>query len=110
MCIRDRGKAPVKLTAQDGQTIYMNTCSTCHDNGNLKAPVISDKSEWTLRLEQRGFLGLTNAVIQPSYYKTLSTDCAAKRGACPDCDDAEIMAAIKYILQESGVKGNFDLW
>ena len=107
---REMGPPPIAMTAKDGQEIYQDTCSVCHDSGKLNAPVITETDQWSTRLKERGFLGLTLAVVQPDYYKRRVTDCAAKRGACLQCDDADIMAAVKYILMEAGVNGNFDLW
>ena len=96
------------MTLEDGKRVYDETCG-CHDAGQMNAPQIGKTEFWQERLDEDGFLSL-RGVLQPPYYQRQPGDCAASRGACQTCDDAEIMAALKYMLSESQVRGDYNLW
>lgn len=91
------------LTIADGKRIYQEkTCHLCHDSGSQGAPVLGDKKAWADRIAQNidvlyrhSFEGFHN--MPP-------------RGACTSCSDAEIIAAIKYMVQQSKQGGDYALW
>jgi len=97
--------APVKiLTAEDGKNIYNTNCAICHANGYKNAPIPGNKKAW-------------QPIIDQGFVETYSNVITGKKGhiphgACPTCSDAEIIAAMKYMLQQSTTSKstNFRLW
>jgi len=96
---------PVKqLTVQDGEKIYNKYCSVCHaPNSNyLNTPKLGDKDAWK-PLIKKG--------VDVLYVNTIHGigDMPAK-GACRSCSDAQIKAALLYMLEKSKTSGNYTLW
>jgi len=93
---------PVDLTSiAHGKEVYTQVCSICHDKGNLGAPKLGDKAAWT-PLMQEGMDVLVAHAIDG--YKG-----HPPKGACYHCTDADIIAAVKYMAQQSGT-GDYKLW
>lgn len=93
---------PKKLTLDDGKRIYQQVCSICHAQGKLGAPVLGDKAVWAPRLQQNMDI-LFKHVIQG--YNAMPV-----KGACNACSHAEIIAAAKYMVEESKSEGDYKLW
>ena len=70
--------------------IYRMYCATCHDAGIGGAPRISEQTDWPARLA-RGRELLYQHALQG--FNTMPA-----RGACPNCTDGEIRAAVDYML------------
>ncbi len=80
------------LSAQaDGQTVYEGSCKACHIKGLMGAPLITDKAAWGPRIE-KGIDALTATVIT-------GKPPMPPRGACVDCSDADIRAAVEYMVE-----------
>lgn len=93
---------PVDLTSlARGRDVYQQVCSVCHDKGQLGAPKLGDQSAWK-PLMQENIDSLTYHAIHG--YKG-----HPPKGACYHCTDADIIAAVKYMAQESGT-GDYKLW
>ena len=93
---------PKQLTLDDGKRIYDANCSVCHATGFKGAPIPGDKPAW-------------EKIVDDGFVKTYLNVVAGRnghpvRGACTDCSDAEIKAAVKYMLQESSTGKDYSLW
>lgn len=93
---------PKPLTLQDGKNIYEAKCTSCHANGVDGAPKPGDMPAWT-------------SIIETGFYDTYKNVTLGRKGhpphgGCADCSDAELKAAIKYMMQASTTKYNYTLW
>jgi len=91
-----------KLTLADGQRVYQRACYVCHQNGDLGAPKVGDKAVWAPRISKNMDVLFTHAI---EGYEGMP-----KMGACYNCSQAEVMAAVKYMVQESKTEGDYSLW
>jgi cytochrome c5 len=95
--------APVTpLTMEDGKKLYEKNCSSCHAAGvNNAAPKLGDMTAWQPVIEA-GFMAA---------YENIETGKKGHpvNGGCKDCSDAEIKAALKYLMQENS-HNNYSLW
>jgi cytochrome c5 len=82
-----------KITKKTGQKIYDKYCTGCHSIGAGGAPKLGEANDWAPRLK----LGINTV------YKNAINGMGAMppRGTCATCSDAEIQAAVDYILQNS---------
>lgn len=85
-----------------GQQIYNQVCSTCHDKGQLGAPQIGNKTEWTPLIKKNMDVLFLHAIHG---YKGHPA-----KGSCYECSDADIIAAVKYMVQQSKTEGDYDQW
>lgn len=94
--------APLKkLTMADGKRIYEENCSVCHNTGFKGAPKVGDKQAFKASVKA-GFLQSYLDVIMGRHGHP-------PRGGCADCSDADIKAAVKYMLTESSNQ-DYSLW
>lgn len=96
--------APKPLTMEQGKELYNKYCSVCHNpNSNYpNAPIIGDKQAWK---------GIIQQGMDEVFYNTLhGFGNMPARGGCPNCNGAEIKAAVKYMVQESSTEGDYRLW
>ncbi|HSW68840.1 MAG TPA: c-type cytochrome [Gammaproteobacteria bacterium] len=95
--------APIKkLTMEEGKLLYDQNCSVCHANGFQQAPKPGDVEAWKPMVEA-GFLDtyinvLTGRKGHPPH------------GACATCSDADLKAAVKYMMQQSAPGKDYSLW
>lgn len=97
-------KPKVKLpkpTLKRGKKIYAKVCSICHNDGKLGAPKIGDKAAWKKRITQNMDVLINHSINGYKWHPA--------RGACYDCSDTDIIAAVKYMVQESS-EGDYKLW
>jgi len=94
-------KAP-KLTLADGKKVYDETCSVCHAEGKLGAPKMGDQKAWAPLIAQNMDVLIYRAIHG---YRRMPP-----RGTCIDCSDAEIIAAVKYMVQHSQSGADYSLW
>lgn len=99
----DAGKAAESATAaagadlSQGKGVYSKYCVACHGSGAAGAPKLTDKADWATRASQgidtltthalKGFQGSKGYMPAKGGFSTLS--------------DAEVSAAIAYMLSES---------
>jgi len=80
---------------RSGEAVFATNCANCHTGGIggffSKAPDIDDPEDWEA-LTPKGLDALTENTI------TGTGDMAA-RGACAECTDEEIRAAVEHILR-----------
>lgn len=79
-----------------GEQVVAQTCSGCHGAGVLGAPKIGDKAEWGKRKSAAGGVdGLLSHALA-------GKNSMPPRGGNADLTDAEVKAAIEYMLKQSG--------
>ncbi len=81
-----------------GAQVYAYRCSACHSKTTQGAPMPGDDLEWGQRAKQ-GMDVLMQHTIHG--YKQLLMP---PRGGCRNCSDAELKAAVLYMLKASHVK------
>ena len=75
---------------RDGETVYNTVCAACHGSGALNAPKLGDKAAWGPRLGQ-GAAGLLKSA-------TNGKNAMPARGGAADLSDAELKAAVDYLI------------
>jgi len=90
-----------KLTLTDGKRIYEADCSVCHKDGFKNAPRLGDKTAW-------------QPMVDAGFINTYLNAITGKNGhpphaGCATCTDADIKAAVKYMMTESSNK-DYSLW
>ena len=75
----------------DGEGIYGNVCSACHESGAAGAPIRGDEEAWAERAEQ-GFATLLEHSIN-------GIGAMPARGGNPNLSDAEMEAATAYLVE-----------
>jgi cytochrome c5 len=88
--------APV-ATAMSGPQVYNTACLACHGAGIGGAPILGDAAQWAERITQ-GADTLQEHAIQ-GY--TGSTGYMPPKGGRIDLSDAEIAAAVDYMIGEA---------
>lgn len=76
-----------------GQSIYEQNCVTCHEDGVAGAPRFRHKGDWAPRLQQKNLDELTASAIK-------GLNAMPAKGTCTECSDADIKAAIEYMVPE----------
>jgi len=94
---QERYKKPPPYTGppRSGAQVYESYCKTCHARSTQGAPLPDDDIQWRIRLRQ-GVDVLVGHTING--YKELMP----ARGGCRNCSDAEVRAAVMYMLNTSG--------
>ncbi len=77
-----------------GHQVYANVCVICHLNGEVGAPRIGDQGEWQTRLKLSNISGLYRHAVNGFNKMPV-------KGACVTCNDADVIAAVDYILYHS---------
>jgi cytochrome c5 len=90
-----------KLTMADGKRIYETSCSSCHAEGTNGAPRFGDMTQWETTINA-GFIDAYENIITGRHNHPVNA-------GCPTCSDAEIKAALKYVMQENS-HNNYSLW
>ncbi len=79
--------------AADGRATYKETCSMCHQDGNLGAPKFGNKAAWANRIN-KGIDALLASAIS-------GKGAMPPRGTCSWCSDTDLRAAIEYMTSKS---------
>ena len=73
-----------------GEEVFERACFSCHGTGFYGAPVIGDTYAWEDRL-RKGEQVLLKSTID-------GLNSMPARGGCADCSDADIQAALQYLI------------
>lgn len=93
---------PKMLSLEDGKQLYQRYCAVCHEGNYQGAPKTGDKTVWQPLIQQ----GMETLILRTIHgYKNMPA-----RGSCATCNDAQIIAAVKYMVQESKTSGDYILW
>jgi cytochrome c5 len=96
------GEKIKRLTLADGRRIYRQNCSVCHDRGIAGAQKLTDKKAWQ-NLAKKG--------VDVLYLNVMKGKGAmSKRAGCKGCSDAELLAALKYMLEKADLAKDHHLW
>lgn len=82
---------------RSGSAVYDALCVACHDSGAAGAPVLDATDEWASRLDERGFEGIVESVVNGRGAMP------ARAGGGDGVSDEELQSAVEYILDEAGV-------
>lgn len=91
-----------KPSLEEGKKIYNETCSVCHAEGKLGAPILGDQIAWQPRIKQGIDVLFTHTLKGYNRHPP--------RGTCMSCTNAEIQAAVLYMVQQSKTQGDYYLW
>lgn len=86
--------APV---VRDGQQVYQASCIACHDAGIAGAPKVGDRSQWDKRIA-KGLDALYASAVNGT---NGSAGVMPAKGGNPALSDAEVKAAVDYMLGRS---------
>jgi len=96
-------REPVKSAAaapppiRNGQQIYQTTCVACHDAGIAGAPKLGDKSQWAKHIA-KGVDALYASAVNGVQG---SAGAMPPKGGNPALSDAEVRAAVDYMVARS---------
>ncbi|CAA0124665.1 Nicotinate dehydrogenase subunit B [BD1-7 clade bacterium] len=93
---------PQRTSVAVGKTAYEDHCASCHDSGKDDAPKIGDIDAWKPILEKNMEVLISHTMHG---YKSMPAN-----GGCETCTKSEIIAAVKYLVQNSQEGKDFDLW
>ncbi|MGR9108438.1 MAG: c-type cytochrome [Gammaproteobacteria bacterium] len=85
-----------------GKKIYQENCRVCHAEGQLGAPRLADREQWKTLIRKNLDVLMLNTL------KGVGNMPA--RGGCAQCSGSEVIAAVKYMVQQSLPEGNYSLW
>jgi len=80
--------APAMMSGKDR---YAASCGFCHDTGAAGAPKLGNKAAWAPRLAKGENVLIKNAIS--------GIGAMPPKGMCPTCSDAEIKAAVEYMIK-----------
>jgi cytochrome c5 len=98
---RDLSASGAEKYPASGKDVYQENCSACHTDGQHGAPKIGDTAVWESLIAQN-----MDFLVE----RTLNGQSHPKKGGCAQCTTGEVIDAIKYMLRQSKVKGNYQLW
>jgi cytochrome c5 len=96
-------QAPVpRPTENRGKKVYDEVCSICHSTGKLGAPVLGDQESWAPIIKKN-----MDVLVEHTLkgYKNMPA-----KGACYQCSDTDLIAAVIYMVNQSQSGGNYHLW
>ena len=82
--------------ARSGKAVYEGSCMACHGAGVAGAPKLGDAAAWETRARQGMATLLEHA--------TKGLNAMPPMGTCADCSQAELKAAISYMLDQTGIE------
>ena len=77
----------------DGLATYTKTCAVCHTAGVAGAPKLGDKAAWASRINS----GVDALLASVSAGK----GAMPPKGTCMDCSEADLKAALEYMVSQS---------
>ena len=80
----------------DGEAVYNKVCARCHATGEYGSPKLGDASAWTPRFHE-GVDHLLDQAID-------GLGAMPPRGGVDDLGDADVRAAIVYMLHAAGLQ------
>lgn len=85
--------APAAVEAKSGEQVYNGSCVACHGSGAAGAPKLGDAAAWAPRIA-KGIDGLLASA-------TTGLNAMPPKGLCMTCSEAELRAAIEYMVGNS---------
>jgi len=84
-------------SVRDGQQVYQATCVVCHGAGIAGAPKLDDKGQWATRIAK----GVDTLYASAVNGVQGSAGVIPARGGNPALSDAEVRAAVDYMVARS---------
>ena len=84
-------------TTRSGQQVYESTCTACHGAGVAGAPKVGDKSQWAKHVAK----GLGALYASALNGVQGATGAMPPKGGNPALSDAEVKAAVDYMVARS---------
>ncbi len=81
--------------ARSGEDVYKAACLACHLTGAGNAPIVGNVEAWSDRIAKG------TDVLYDSGINGIPGTGMMARGACMDCSDEEITAAVDYMIANS---------
>lgn len=97
-----KGPALPQPTPSLGKKVYDEVCAICHSTGKLGAPIIGDKEVWAPIIKKNMDVLIEHTI---KGYNNMPP-----RGACHNCTDTDLIAAVIYMVNQSQPSGNYNLW
>ncbi len=94
----NRPPEPYKGPPRTGKQVYAYRCGACHAKTTQGAPMPGDDIEWGMRAKKG--MDVLMEHVSNGYKQGLMP----ARGGCRNCTDAELRAAVVYMLKESQVE------
>jgi cytochrome c5 len=85
---------PVEEKKAPGQATFEQYCSVCHRDGVAGAPKFHDSNDWKPRLAKQNIDSLTASAMK-------GLNAMPAKGTCQECSEADIKAAIEYMVPPS---------
>jgi cytochrome c5 len=82
---------------RDGQQVYQASCVACHGAGIAGAPKVEDKGQWAARIAK----GVDALYASAAKGVQGSAGVMPPRGGNPALSDAELRAAVEYMVARS---------
>jgi len=83
--------------SRNGQQVYQTTCAVCHDAGIAGAPKMGDKGQWAKHIAK----GLNTLHASALNGVQGSAGAMPPKGGNPTLSDAEVRAAVDYMVARS---------
>ncbi len=83
------------MAERTGDQVYGSFCIACHASGAAGAPKLGNAADWGPRAA-KGIDVLLQAAVNGVPGTAMSP-----RGLCSDCSDAELKAAVQYMVDNS---------
>ena len=83
----------VAAEPQSGEQVYNSNCMACHGTGAAGAPKTGDAAAWAPRIANGMDKLLSNAIN--------GLNAMPPKGLCMACSDAELQAAVDYMVSQS---------
>ena len=77
---------------RSGKQIYDRFCFVCHAAGISEAPLLGNRAQWQPRIDKG--MDAMLAVSRAGF------NLMPPKGACIDCSDAELRAAIQHMIDQ----------
>lgn len=87
--------AAVSSGPRSGEAVYNASCMACHSTGAAGAPIYGDVAAWSPRIAK----GMD--VLHTAGIKGLAGTGMIAKGGCSSCSDAEVIAAVDYMVNGS---------
>lgn len=90
----DIAQVETEEVRKPGQKIYEQYCAICHRGGLAGAPKFRDEADWKRLVGEKSLDELTAVAIK-------GINAMPPKGTCIECSEADIKAAIEFMLPES---------
>ena len=84
----------VAVKKNPGQATYEQYCVICHRDGVAGAPKFRETADWNSRLAKQSIESLTASAMK-------GLNAMPAKGTCQECSDADLKAAIEYMVPRS---------